>query len=576
MTGIERRQLLQSVGAAGLVLGAGGARGNRDIRSSQVPEPIPFTATAATGRVGLDIETVGDASVFSASDVAGPPPAEVAGVVQSGAVWKPGDNVRPFSVNVSALLVALGPNRVRDTLVDRYVATGGLRDVLAGTSLDEVLGVLTGLIDDLNISPALATELLDVVEGFVGFDPRLLEQPPIEAVEDTAALLSDPNPADYESVLAVLEEVGSVLSGGVETQQSGDITLESALLSLVGLVGFDTVETIPDLETELATRIGSIDVRGALVGSPLVAEVQPPRGVFDPRVGGDARVTATVESFRLDLLELALPLVSGIRGSRPERIRATSEAPPTAVEVPLGLELTSGESNPDDSSGTGLTGDVTVAADGESATVTLVNNEFVAGLEGFTIVAAARELQGPIDALIAQLDGLADGGLEALLAGLLDKMLSVDGESLAAELAPFLESLELAAVLEGNLDEPPFDADAFVRTLFPDEPGDHALEFEFTFDFAEAVDLDPNGEQPFDLPSVVDDTVQEPPLAFTDDGLFGDVNGDGVVDIADVQALFELRGDINRADEGRFYNFSGVQTDRVNVFDVQALFYFVS
>lgn len=56
------------------------------------------------------------------------------------------------------------------------------------------------------------------------------------------------------------------------------------------------------------------------------------------------------------------------------------------------------------------------------------------------------------------------------------------------------------------------------------------------------------------------------------DGRFRDINGDGSVDIFDVQLLFTNLDNPAIQDNAEYYNFSGEEPDEVTIFDVQALF----
>lgn len=71
------------------------------------------------------------------------------------------------------------------------------------------------------------------------------------------------------------------------------------------------------------------------------------------------------------------------------------------------------------------------------------------------------------------------------------------------------------------------------------------------------------------LPPIVGDT---PPRDPDGDGLYEDIDGDGTVDIFDVQALFtNLQSDAVQ-EYAEFYNFAGDDDEEVTIFDVQALF----
>ena len=75
-------------------------------------------------------------------------------------------------------------------------------------------------------------------------------------------------------------------------------------------------------------------------------------------------------------------------------------------------------------------------------------------------------------------------------------------------------------------------------------------------------------------PPQLDIAFDGPPQSTRDDGLFDDVTGSGddEPDIADVQALFDMLGTEKLQDNAEAFSFSGVDSDRVTVFDVQGLF----
>ena len=73
-------------------------------------------------------------------------------------------------------------------------------------------------------------------------------------------------------------------------------------------------------------------------------------------------------------------------------------------------------------------------------------------------------------------------------------------------------------------------------------------------------------------PPQVDVGFAGPPQDITDDGLYEDIRGDGELEIADVQALFENMDAEEIQAFSTYYNFAGTTDERVNVFDVQGLF----
>lgn len=66
--------------------------------------------------------------------------------------------------------------------------------------------------------------------------------------------------------------------------------------------------------------------------------------------------------------------------------------------------------------------------------------------------------------------------------------------------------------------------------------------------------------------------AENPPTDPDGDGLYADVNGDGTVDILDLQILYSALHSPEVQDNAWAYNFSGANPDRVTAFDLQALY----
>lgn len=74
-------------------------------------------------------------------------------------------------------------------------------------------------------------------------------------------------------------------------------------------------------------------------------------------------------------------------------------------------------------------------------------------------------------------------------------------------------------------------------------------------------------------PALAEAPGYDNPQDVDDDGLFEHTTGTGEFSIADVQALFEHLDNEDRVQAySEFYNFSGLDEDRVTIFDVQALY----
>ena len=598
----NRRSLLKTTGAgAGIALGAGTTGVAASEFSSAQQAGVTFTAEATSGSIGIDLDDVANRVTFGGG-TSPPVAATIQGVVTSTGRWTGQDGVeQPFTINGVPPILALDPNAKIQTFVQENIANGGLQNILSQTSLTELLGLLVGIVDDLDIpgdvqapeggSNELANLIVDnalvpIVKNLAGgsapveVDRSVLESE-LALNVNLVGLLAEPTVNNFETAVtnlpSVLELAGIVSSA----PDPSNVDLEALVIAVAGLLDQQAnVSTISDAESVIAGIVTGIDVNGLLGGMNLPLVVEPAIGAFDPREApsGEALVTAEIDALGIDVQTLLQNLIQGVIGPADDVSTAQQQPPELSnLNIPLDLRLTS------DTSG-GLTG----SYDGPT---TLVDNEFVAGLEEFTVLAATEELQKLLNDLLTFIKTLIQQqGLD--LANLLAQQL---GGLQAAELEPllqklllnddsYLETLELASVVDGNLNEGLVNVNETVQTLFPDQSGDHALELEFNFDFDATLDLDPEGGQPFDMPTgVVDNEVQQGPP--TDPGvedangnvepigLFGDVNGDGKVNVADVQALFQIREDINQNGKPDAYNFAGASQSRVDIFDVQALFY---
>lgn len=585
----NRRSLLKTTGAgAGIALGAGTTGVAASEFSSAQQAGVTFTAEATSGSIGINLDDVANRSAFSAASAIG----KIDGVITETGRWTGQDGVaQPFTIDAIPLLLALDPGQKIQDYVDENVANGALEQSIDNTDLEPILELIVGIVDDLNFSETLVTELFDLINTVAGIDPTLLSI----LIDDDSASVSDllvnPTVALYVDLLNGIIETdfsslplstSSSFAPAQQTVPSTRVVVENLLDAYNELIAADDPETdaipdIPALEQRIVTAASNIDIAGMLSGTSVPLVVEPVTGAFDPRRGadGEAYVSAEVETLKMDIVQLIVGLLSGVIGAGTSSVTPAQQA--IFLSIPLNLELSNGASG-------GLTGSY-------DSPTTLVENEFVAGLEQFETLAAAAELQNVFEGIIEFLKSQSDGTLAEGLAGLITQF--VDGvsdpaefQTLGEELADFLTSLDLVVVADGNLNEGFVNLDESVPNLIPDQPGDHALELDFNFTFDSSIDLDPGGGQPFDMPGIIDDNVQQGPP--TDPGvkdadgnveplgLFGDVNGDGSVDVADVQALFQIRQDINQNGKPDSYNFAGVRQSEVDIFDVQALFYFAA
>jgi hypothetical protein len=588
----NRRSLLKTTGAgAGIALGAGTTGVAASELSSAQQAGVTFTAEATSGSIGVNLDDVANRSTFGGG-TSPPVAATIEGAVTETGRWTGQDGVaQPFTINAVPLLLALNPGQKIQDYVDQNIANGGLEQSIDNAELEPILELVVGVVDDLNFSEALVTELFSLVNTVAGIDPTLLSF----VIDDDSASVSDllvnPTVPLYIDLLnGIIEtDFGSLPISTSSTVTPAQQTVPSTRVVVENLLGVynnliaaddpntDAIQDIPALEQRIVNMVSNLDIGAQLSGTPVPLIVKPVTGQFDPRQGGsgEAYVSAEISALKADVEQLLGNLLGGVIGVA-EGVGA-AQAGGIFLEIPLSLDLESADSG-------ALTGSY-------GGPTTLVDNEFVAGLERFDTLAAAAELQSVFDGLVNLIKSLGTGSLADAIPQLIVQLVSSVSDpsqfqTLGQELADFINSFDLVALADGNFNEGLVNLDETVRNLIPDQPGDHALELDFNFSFDSTLDLDPGAGQPFDMPGVVDNNVQQGPP--TDPGvedasgnveplgLFGDVNGDGNVNVADVQALFQIREDINRNGKPELYNFSGVSQTEVDIFDVQALFYFAA
>jgi hypothetical protein len=110
-------------------------------------------------------------------------------------------------------------------------------------------------------------------------------------------------------------------------------------------------------------------------------------------------------------------------------------------------------------------------------------------------------------------------------------------------------------------------------------PATNTIAFGIDLDEVLGLPSEDPGDNWFELGFEVEFAPRPPPVVGTDaptsvgeDMLYDDIDGDGELTIADVQALFDTLDSDVVQDNAPAFNFSGTDPGRVSIFDVQALF----
>lgn len=511
-----------------------------------------FTATAETARVVIDTDdptTVVDGTI-TASDI----PDErnelvhIDGELLSSGRWVMTD------VEVPALFPTLqSPVVVGE--IEAAIEELDLEALVEEVELLSVLERVVAVIETFEISEseaaAIADELADIAGELLGFDiTGSLKEAFTQIMVD---LLANPTPTDIRILLELLIP----LAGGItEASDASDLealaseepTDEFTFESLVDfLITVLNIGSISDLEDQLIALVADLDegILGEVAAFIAIEfEPEPTDGAFDPRMDDPALLTSDITTITAVTSFVDLPNLPGLT--------------PGDVDIALDMALTSGESG-------ARSGELSIAEGGDTGTATLVENEFIAGIDEFELAALIESLE--LDDLLELVvsSGIFDEEIEALLADLIEALpdeLGLDPDEVIDELniEAILGSLELEAIADA------LDIDHLVAGLIDDAAGRHAVEFDLEFEFDEPLDLDD-----IVLPTAPIGGGESLPQDRNNDGLFEDIDGDGDLTVADVQLLFEEMAAIPEG-ETQFYNFSGTDPDRVTIFDVQALF----
>jgi hypothetical protein len=337
-----------------------------------------------------------------------------------------------------------------------------LIDILLAADIGEVLA---GLIEDFDIQADLVeaftveelfTEIAEIIYGFDFTEEQS------QAAADLVQILLEELEVDLPTSLAA-----GVLQGTLknpEYDEGGDDTpvetIATGIQNLLGFVAdgsFESVEDvltvltsfidgIPDGEFDqilpfLAETIAGLDFQSLLGDFSVEAEPDPVAGTMDPSGGQELLLTVPLETVTLvpDLGE--------------------EFSDPPAVDLDLGLELTTGASG-------NLDGEFTPDAEADTATATVVDNEFTADLTEFDLVGLAEGVN--FADLLAELLSILDIDIRTLIPETFDRYDSFEEHVTALD--------PLALIQDG-------DPLGIVARLIEDESGRHAAVADLALEF---------------------------------------------------------------------------------------------
>lgn len=547
MTNFQRRDILQTVGVAGgMAIPTGVATGEIQSKSSgschtDVGGTVStFSASADLAAIAIDTDDVEtNRAEFEPADFPDDPESVIAleGEVRENGRWM------AESVTVPELTDTLRAWGLHDQLV-AFVDGLDLEAIVDAIELEDLLERIVGVIEAIDFSEE---EALDIADSLA----RLLDDAagiPItgdiqESLEQLiVSLLAEPTMRDYYTLLELLLPLASPLqTSDFEAETQDELTFEDLVEALLSIL---ELESLDELHDELRTSVAEMDEDIDELLDEVKAEFAftDLGGRFDPRDG--LEVTAEIHMVRA-LTDLpGIPFVS-----------------PGNVDIVFDMLLTT------DESGT-LSGEFDLADDGTDAAVSLLDNEFILGLEYLSLATLTDELEVEDLLELAIESGQLD--VEAEVYDLIDALpdeIGIEPEEFLEEfdVETFVLNLDIPAIISGMNLEPG------IRWFFEaDEPTRHLVElsFEWEFDDGEAV-LDLIEAFPARAPSY--EISGDLPQDLDGDGLFEDIDGDGALSVLDLQLLYTNMEGIPEA-ERHFYNFSCGNPERVSVFDIQGLY----
>ena len=565
MQRIHRRDILRTAGAgAGLALGTTTAAGDTivtgesstsrahavtDDQLATASEVVTtFTATATSGRIGIDIDDPEIADTFTAEDIPDDRDVliEFEGELLETGAWRAEEVTLPDLTDVLEII------EVTQALED-FLAGLDLEAVLEDIDADSFIEGVVSFVDTIDFDEAQAESIRsafnDVLEDLTNI-PGVIGLVEDAANIDLITILTEPTVRDWEFFLTGISDAVALFDGGLSTDETlveDDIDPDGPLevIDLIsGLLGLADL-SIPELQDELVSAFEGLDDEDLAELFDLLdiaLEPGPVGGTFDPRpaIAGDADALVTAE---VDTATVNPSIDIGGLLSAPSSVQPSIiDIGLDEVDVIFDMSFTSAESDTQ-------TGSLDI--DDNTAMVTLVDNEFVADLDKLDLAVLLSEL-GVDDLLSAAFD----------LLDLEEELDDLFGDFLDLNFGEIIADIDIVSLIGG------LGLVDLVADQITDESGRHVLEFDFVFEFD---DLDLEILQD-GLPQDPVGANERPPRDLTGEGLFGDINGDGEFDVTDVQTLFENLRDPAIQDTPAQFNFSRTNPDRVTVFDVQALF----
>ena len=562
MTHVNRRQILKTTGVgAGVALGSGVTGGlpqtsGEAINGGSETVLTTFTATAETGRIAIDVPDP-DSVEFGGFDATDIPDGreeliKIEGEILRSGRWVAEEITLP---QVLDILLAVDIDQGLDDFIDGL----DLEAELEALDAEELFQNIVTVIATFDIDPETAIETIEDLLAAVGFGIpfSVVESILFNGIEEIEGYdegysfeewLAEPALPPFLLVLSnvdtLLENI-DVFDVGTSELPDGTPDPNEILDSIVNIV-LDIAEfdDLGELETELESLLDGVSINELLAENQdiidlidIEIETGGINGKFDPREDDPVGVTVPVHGMDITIALLAFDDELG------------------DVPVTVDMTFTSGESGARNGS---------VDLETESGELTLVENEFVAGIDEFAIsdLIDALGLDELLDVIVEAFDvaDLLVDAIEAVADDLLDEF----------DIEALLESIDIDGIIEElslvELTSELTFVDALIADIIQDESGRHAVEFDFDLTFDDGL----NGDD-FAAP-------EEPlieggglPQDINGVGLFEDLTGNGETTVADVQLLFEEMNTIPPEQSG-FYNFSGVNSDQVTIFDVQALF----
>ncbi len=301
-----------------------------------------ITATVQRAAVGLDANPDEyPERDLTALDPSGPI-VEAPGSISDDGTWQSDDP------SVPDLTDLISDIELGSVLGDFLEGLDIQEDIIDEFPLADLQGAVVSLVESLDASEEQATTIGQLV-GSLDLDIGL----PIPLDGIVEGLFLDPQ-GQLESVFGILE---------VETT-------EGLLNAVIGFIDGVEEGDYEGLKQFLVGAVEGIDLSGVLGAFSIGVQPEPISGTFDPGVeGSELLMTVPLTSATL------VPSIGG------------TDDPPE-IDLDLGLDLTTATSG-------NLEGDVSLDPENDSATATVVDNEFTLDLQQFDLPGLAQGLDFP-------------------------------------------------------------------------------------------------------------------------------------------------------------------------------------